>query len=222
MYELWTTLREMQSFESGLTARVDHDFRAPRSGSSRTYSPVEETQTQSERRTPTPLMPPDTPKQGAVPLDETSMHSRYSTEVFDVLQTSRGLPSLDRISPTSHETTIRLSLKADDSAAPRDDPRFVIWGEVEPEETDATSPTTPTDFSSGHSGISRRKSLKDRAPANSMDMVSVSDGSKKMMVAATIERWIAQLTSELDYDELLTFLLTYRTYVSAVESGILA
>ena len=38
-----------------------------------------------------------------------------------------------------------------------------------------------------------------------------------MLVAATIERWIAQLTSELNYDELLIFFLTYRTYVSAVD-----
>ncbi len=40
-----------------------------------------------------------------------------------------------------------------------------------------------------------------------------------MLVAATIERWIAQLTSELNYDELLIFFLTYRTYVSAVDLG---
>ena len=38
-----------------------------------------------------------------------------------------------------------------------------------------------------------------------------------MLIAATIERWIAQLTSELNYDELLIFFLTYRTYVSAVD-----
>ena len=43
--------------------------------------------------------------------------------------------------------------------------------------------------------------------------------TKKMLVAATIERWIAQLTSELNYDELLIFFLTYRTYVSAVDLG---
>ena len=40
-----------------------------------------------------------------------------------------------------------------------------------------------------------------------------------MLVAATIERWIAQLTSELNYDELLIFFLTYCTYVSAVDLG---
>jgi hypothetical protein len=39
----------------------------------------------------------------------------------------------------------------------------------------------------------------------------------KVLIAATIERWIAQLTSDLDYDELLNFFLTYRTYISAVD-----
>ncbi|EJD00268.1 uncharacterized protein FOMMEDRAFT_170233, partial [Fomitiporia mediterranea MF3/22] len=36
-------------------------------------------------------------------------------------------------------------------------------------------------------------------------------------MAATIERWIAQLTSQFDYDELLIFYLTYRTYIDSVD-----
>jgi hypothetical protein len=43
------------------------------------------------------------------------------------------------------------------------------------------------------------------------------EAPRKVLIAATIERWIAQLTSELNYDELLIFFLTYRTYVSAVD-----
>ncbi|OAX32550.1 hypothetical protein K503DRAFT_870097 [Rhizopogon vinicolor AM-OR11-026] len=39
----------------------------------------------------------------------------------------------------------------------------------------------------------------------------------RQSIAATIERWIAQLVSELDYDELLIFFLTYCTYISAVD-----
>ena len=38
-----------------------------------------------------------------------------------------------------------------------------------------------------------------------------------MLVATTIEQWIAQLTSELNYNELLIFFLTYCTYVLAVD-----
>ena len=47
----------------------------------------------------------------------------------------------------------------------------------------------------------------------------VPKDTKRMLVAATIERWTAQLTSELNYEELLIFFLTYRTYVSAVDLG---
>ncbi|KAL5479017.1 LTE1_2 [Sanghuangporus weigelae] len=36
-------------------------------------------------------------------------------------------------------------------------------------------------------------------------------------MAATIERWIAQLTSQFDYDELLIFFLSYRTYIDALD-----
>ncbi|KAG2033665.1 hypothetical protein BDR03DRAFT_1014065 [Suillus americanus] len=39
----------------------------------------------------------------------------------------------------------------------------------------------------------------------------------KVLIAATIEQWIAQLTSNLNYNELLNFFLTYRTYISAVD-----
>ena len=35
--------------------------------------------------------------------------------------------------------------------------------------------------------------------------------------AATIERWVAQLTSQLDYEELLQFSYTYRSYISLFE-----
>lgn len=35
------------------------------------------------------------------------------------------------------------------------------------------------------------------------------------MLAATIERWVASLTSTPDYDALLDFFLTYRSYVTA-------
>ena len=36
-------------------------------------------------------------------------------------------------------------------------------------------------------------------------------------MAATIEQWLAQLTSALDYDELLVFFLTYRYSISALD-----
>ena len=36
-------------------------------------------------------------------------------------------------------------------------------------------------------------------------------------MAAMIERWIAQLTSQFDYDELMIFFVTYRTYIDALD-----
>lgn len=37
---------------------------------------------------------------------------------------------------------------------------------------------------------------------------------KPAILAATIERWVGQLTSQLDYEELLKFFYTYRSYIS--------
>ena len=48
---------------------------------------------------------------------------------------------------------------------------------------------------------------------------TVSGGAvpQRVLLAATIERWIAQLTSELNYDELLVFFMTYRSYIGPVD-----
>ena len=126
------------------------------------------------------------------------------------------------------ETTIRLSLRAEDSVAPRDDPRFVIWAEVDADREgyDASSTTDAQSQSQSqsqsHASQSRRRmgraSTYTSGEAASASAAGAKE-TKKMLVAATIERWIAQLTSELNYDELLIFFLTYRTYVSAVDLG---
>ena len=72
--------------------------------------------------------PPETePPNLPALLPETSMHSRYSTDIFDILQTYRGLPLLDRMDDS---TVIRMSYCSDNIATPRDDPRFVLWGEI--------------------------------------------------------------------------------------------
>ncbi|CCM05908.1 uncharacterized protein FIBRA_08146 [Fibroporia radiculosa] len=222
-------LREMQSFESGLTARADTQTQPSQYGSSRLHPSADDEASTPHYSPSNATTSRDDVQDIGLPLEETAMHSPYSTEVFDVLQTSRGLPALDRISATHEETTIKLSLKADESAAPRDDPRFVIWGEVEPDlldEPENLSRSSITDLSSGNSVVSQKRSLKEKGQAKEKghcDSVpppdSPSDCPTKMLVAATIERWIAQLTSELDYDELLVFLLTYRTYISAMDLG---
>ncbi|EIM84381.1 ras GEF [Stereum hirsutum FP-91666 SS1] len=247
-------LREMQSFESGLTAKADPDSRIGRSSLLSPLKPLSTTQSQTIEETPpspdlvepegaaspspppSPLPPPRpqtlSPPRAAdpsyLPTVQTQIHTRYPTEVFDVLQTYRGLPLLDRLFADSTETTvIKMSANADETAAPRDDPRFVIWGEVYPDPEDhlSVSQESQTNLSSSRSGVSRRKSTTKGNKESTLSIDGTQPkvrvhsplGPQKVLVAATIERWIAQLTSDLNYDELLIFFLTYRTYISAVD-----
>jgi Gdp/GTP exchange factor required for growth at low temperatures len=72
---------------------------------------------------------------------------------------------------------------------PEDDPRFVLWG---------------TCLSS--------------SPENSASSDSqLPHAGERMIIAASIERWVAQLTSVLDFDELLNFYLTFRTFITPVD-----
>ncbi|KAG1750327.1 uncharacterized protein EDB91DRAFT_1216985 [Suillus paluster] len=208
-------LREMQSFESGLTARAGDTSKRPDTPDSILPLRVSPDLVPDYSPSPPPGIIPPNPE--FIPLPETSMHSRYSTEVFDVLQTYRGLPQLDRLfSDPAGETTIKMSLRAEDSAAPRNDPRFVLWGEIHvPSDLDGD------DVSVSQSGMSSPSNSNSRRGRGPTDVPTVRiDGAgttTKVLIAATIERWIAQLTSDLDYDELLNFFLTYRTYISAVD-----
>ena len=234
-------LREMQSFESSMTARADPPLRiAPQSDltpiNSLTTSELPfadevpqlppgpesldepdsdlmplvseeqdvKTALLSPAQSPPPLFSLSRPNYSDptyVPTDETSMHTRYSAEVFDVLQTYRGLPVLERLLEDPADTVIKMTLIAEDSAAPRNDPRFVIWGSVTLESQVDGSQASRR--SSGEFG----------------QLLVTTDGPerKRVLVAATIERWLAQLTSALDYDELLVFFLTYRSYITALD-----
>ncbi|KAJ6539928.1 hypothetical protein B0H10DRAFT_2245371 [Mycena sp. CBHHK59/15] len=234
-------LREMQSFESGLTAKqVDLESEhepsfdgASLNGSDGTRPPSafrlrDSTSAASFlSQSETPSSDPADAEADAPfsPKPETAMHSRYSTDVFDVLQTYRGLPLLEKLSLGEETTVIKMSLSSDNTAAPRNDPRFVIWGELvaEREADDSVSQSSHTDGSSSapSSGVSKKRSVKGGKGKASSEVpvlkLSLEEGAQKILVAATIERWIAQLTSDLSYDELLNFFLTYRTYISAVD-----
>jgi len=233
-------LREMQSFESGMTARADAPLRiaptsdlAPISSLTTGGSPVADEAPSYPLRldglenrdsNPFPLvseegvnislvLPEFSPSPfllsrlkysdpAYIPTDETTMHTRYSTEVFDVLQIYRGLPVLERLLENPTDTAvIKMTLTTEDSAAPRNDPRFVIWG------------TVTTETRADDSQASRRSS------GEIVHLRVTTDGPERerVLVAATIERWLAQLTSALDYDELLVFFLTYRSYISALD-----
>ncbi|KAJ3509621.1 hypothetical protein NLJ89_g5128 [Agrocybe chaxingu] len=222
-------LRVMQSFESGLTARQDD---LPASG-----SPVPEEEEESSRPPSAirlseiqlePIEQPDTPvpePDSTISAESLNLSSHYSTEVFNVLQTYRGLPLFETLADED-TTVIKLSFAADSSAAPRDDPRFVIWGEVyleqDVDDYHSSSRDSLTDVSSSNpsSSFSKRRNSKVpkiKSPEASTSRLPPVEPGQRMLLAATIERWIAQLTSDLNYDELLNFFLTFRTYVSAVD-----
>ena len=238
-------LREMQSFESGMTARqidlrsslpssnspVPSELSTSDQSSSRPPSAMSLTWTASDFDIPDDSTLPDASEKNVdtdvdiAPSAETQrLTSPHTIEVFNVLQTYRGLPLFEKLVPSS-EDVIKLSLAADETAVPRDDPRFVIWGEVQPEhdpdDYHSLSRDSIADFSSSNpsSSLSKRRSTKTgkmKTPeAPSVRLPPAED--QRVLLAATIERWIAQLTSSLDYDELLNFFLTYRNYVSAID-----
>lgn len=213
-------LREMQSFESGLTARADDQPRSLLLGKARARGSDEDLPHTPDESMSDPSTPTANPS--FEPAPETLVHSRYTTDLFDVLQNYKGLPIPERINTIPNPTTIRMSLRDQETAVPRDDPRFVIWGSLKSDGHDEHSParSSVTDASTSHSAaalLSRRKSGKERSGSDA-PFVRV-EGPTKVLVAATIERWIAQLTSELNYDELLIFFLTYRTYISSLDLG---
>ncbi|KAJ7080018.1 hypothetical protein B0H15DRAFT_891079 [Mycena belliarum] len=230
-------LREMQSFESGLTAKQADlesafDEAASMNGSDGTRPPsafrLRDSTSAASFLTQSDATPSDATHSSDAshsdtepfsPNVATAQHSRYATDVFDVLQTYRGLPLLEKLAAGEETTVIKMSLSADNTAAPRDDPRFVIWGEVVPErEPDDASVSQDGSSSAPSSSMSKKRSIKGKARAEMPQLkVAPEEGVQKILVAATIERWIAQLTSELNYDELLNFFLTYRTYISAID-----
>ncbi|KAK0457166.1 uncharacterized protein EV420DRAFT_1749027 [Desarmillaria tabescens] len=218
-----TRLREMQSFESGLTARQSESPSKVASTSNVPMSPIlSELSSEQKELTRSPsairLRPLDNAESEPdpyMPSPETAMHSRFSTDVFDVIQTYRGVPLIDKLSAQAEETAvIRLTLSEGNVAAPRNDPRFVIWGEVRHDSDDKS--VSQGSYSSA-SSLSRRRSRKGKSPEVPQLKISPREELQKILVAASIERWIAQLTSELNYDELLDFFLTYRTYIGAVD-----
>ncbi len=95
---------------------------------------------------------------------------------------------------------------------------------VQESHTDISS-QHPRPLSSALSGNSRKRSIKAkngsppelRVMGSEIDLEPGAGGPRRLLMAATIERWIAQLTSQFDYDELLIFFLTYRTYIDATD-----
>lgn len=231
-------LREMHSFESAVTARQDDDhlvetyqLSEPGDGLSRPPSAIRLSQLiplSEARDTPEPLELPSESDSDTDDMISSPLSTRYSIKVFNVIQKYSGLPVFESLVPEVDEgvSVIRLSLSTKTNSAPRDDPRFVIWGELQPDPgyDDYHSGTrdSPTETSSSVplSTLSRRRSSKASTSKLSdppPPPPAPQEDGQRVLLAATIERWIAQLTSDFDYDELLNFFLTYRSYISSVD-----
>ncbi len=215
-------LREMQSFESARTARqsvASDKFTEPLSPIPAELFPddQEPARPPSAIRIRPPLPEEERPEIITISPD-TAMHSRFSGDVFDVIQTYRGVPTIDKLLSEAEDTdVIRLTYNSEEASAPRNDPRFVIWGEIITDGDDVS--ISQESYSSGarSSSISKRRSRRGKSPDVPNVRLTSGEDVQKVIIAASIERWIAQLTSELNYDELLNFFLTYRTYVGAVD-----
>ena len=244
-----SVVREMQSFESGLTARADTQTRSPTEEPPQRPESFDSLASDSSNITSLSiddLKPSPSPSRSshrAIPSLQSCSYTRYPTTVFDVIQNYRGLPMLDSLSAESRQPTIKLSLSALDGAIPRDDPRFVIWGDVDSADNasidkaslhdshaDAiSSKSRPRSHVHSVSSKSKKRSLKSKSYGSGSPETQVPDAESetdddvrsetahRMLMAATIERWIAQLTSQYDYDELLIFYLTYRTYIGPLD-----
>lgn len=232
-------LREMQSFESGRTARAgDHSLK--RMESPLVAAPNMNIEDQfSESSYDASLIPvvnepvvdsdveSDGPESSKfVLLPETSMHTNIRTEVFDVLQKYRAVPLLDQI---DDDMVIKISYRREEdktgTALPRDDPRFVLWATrkpLKPGQDEFSASHTNVSSGANSSHTSRRKSGRASKHASvPADPTASPEGQderpRRVLVAATIERWIAQLTSERNADELSNFFLTYRSHINSIE-----
>lgn len=135
-------------------------------------------------------------------------HIRTGSTSSLLSQTSQGSDAkLD-----AHQITV--------SAAPSDDPRFVIWGEREPN-TFGTSDAHPPLQQGVASAGTRRWSHKASVSHHDLHAAGQHAAHKhfqaspqKVLMAATVERWVAELTSKIDPELLADFFLTYRLFLS--------
>ena len=133
-------LREMQFFESGLTARAGTQVRSPTEEPPQHPESFDLLASDSYITTsltvddPKPFPSPSRSSHRTISSLESCSYTQYPTTIFDVIQNYRGLPMLDSLSAESRQPTIKLSLSARDGAIPRDNPRFVIWRDIDPAE----------------------------------------------------------------------------------------
>ncbi|KZT53162.1 ras GEF [Calocera cornea HHB12733] len=116
----------------------------------------------------------------------------YPTLVFDVLQTYDG----SELSSPRTRAKEPAAFEEGDAVnpLPPDDPRFILW-------------STPAPASTSLPRQSAYLNVQQPPPPSPAGPV------RRTLLACTLERWIAQLTSSLDYDILLDTLISYRPFL---------
>ena len=135
--------------------------------------------------------------------------------------------SLTSNSEKAHEITVTTSAS--------DDPRFVIWGLKQvpgrrksqqsigtlatPELAQSSSLDNACDVSGQFVGSNRWSSSKRRSIRTNVSPVTTTTPSptpaiERVLMAATTERWIAEMTSKIESDLMTDFFLTYRSFLS--------
>lgn len=133
------------------------------------------------------------------------------------------------------------------TAAPGDDPRFVIWGikripgldalhqeqqKSRPSSSEVKAspsasgllespPVNPGMTSRRWSTTKRQSVLPDIANLNNSSPISPASAkaaeSQRVLMAATIHRWVAEMTSKIESDLMTDFFLTYRCFMTSLE-----
>lgn len=116
------------------------------------------------------------------------------------------------------------------TSIPGDDRRFVIWGRKPgpPKRPPANARMSPASLSSSGAqsfGSSKRSSFQNQHDSTDQSTPPTSAGSpsspwssstqaQKVLLAATVDRWIADMTSRIENDLMTDFFLTYRSFLS--------
>lgn len=146
------------------------------------------------------------------------------------------LPSVASVSSSLSDLSRTTAQQITVATAPDDDPRFVIWGyrhrstSVSLQEHEsairlsAEMDLSPPASASGSPATtySKRWSLRDRSsPATSLreSLGSVSEARppRRVLMAATIERLVAELTSKISSELLTNFFLTFRSFMRSLD-----
>lgn len=148
----------------------------------------------ASKPSPATVLPPPV---AFAPLEDQT----FSPRIFDVIQEYRG------------DLMVELEREA-----PGDDPRFVVWKTTivpivpltQPASKRASAVPSSSSASSAASPVALVPGHTFPTPSSSSSLVKTS----RTLQAASIERWVAQITFQFNLEVWLDFFLVYRTYIS--------